>query len=238
LEALPLDDRAKDLKDLDLRHEALPIQRSLGTYWCIESDMLGFRIELKEIPLSRRGILSTISSVFDLLRIVSSVILVGKQILQGLCSQNIDWDDPAPDEILPRWERWRTKLPLLEDVRIHRCVKPPSFGSPVQTEIHCFSDASESGIGQVSCLRIVNAKNQVDVSSLMAKSRVAPLKPVSIPRLELTAAVASVNVTTMLKNELDYVRQLTVRLLDLPTSRAQSVIFWKRDCGTAIPQNT
>ena len=63
LEALPKDDRATDLKDIDLRHDALPIQRSLGTYRCIESGTLGFRIELKEKPLSRRRILSTISSV-------------------------------------------------------------------------------------------------------------------------------------------------------------------------------
>ena len=52
LEALPPEDRAKDLKDLDLRHDALPIQRSLGTYWCIESDTLAFRIELKDKPVS------------------------------------------------------------------------------------------------------------------------------------------------------------------------------------------
>ena len=48
LEALPKDDRAKDLKDLDLRHATLPIQRSLGIFWCIESDTLGFRLELKD----------------------------------------------------------------------------------------------------------------------------------------------------------------------------------------------
>ena len=64
LETLPPEDRAKDLKDLDLRHDALPIQRSLGTYWCIESDTLGFRIEQKDKPLSRRGVLSTVSSEF------------------------------------------------------------------------------------------------------------------------------------------------------------------------------
>ena len=52
LEALPVEDRAKDLKDLDLRTDALPIQRSLGTYCCMESDTLGFHIELKDKPLS------------------------------------------------------------------------------------------------------------------------------------------------------------------------------------------
>ncbi|KAK3735268.1 hypothetical protein QZH41_001047 [Actinostola sp. cb2023] len=71
LEALPAEDRAKDLKDLDLRHDPMPIQRSLGTYWCIESDTFGFRIELTAKPMTRRGILSTISSVYDPLGAVS-----------------------------------------------------------------------------------------------------------------------------------------------------------------------
>ena len=74
LEVLPVNDRAKDLKDLDLRHDILPVPRSLGTFWCIESDTLGFRIELKDKPTTRRGILSTISSVYDPLGIVSPVI--------------------------------------------------------------------------------------------------------------------------------------------------------------------
>ena len=116
----------------------------------------------------------------------------------------MDWDDPVPEEILPRWERWRTELPLLEKVKTQRCVKPPGFGSPILTEVHSFADASESGIGQVSYLRLINEKGEVHVSFLMAKLRVPPIKPLSIPRMELTAAVVSVNVTTMLKSELDY----------------------------------
>ena len=156
LEALPKDDCARDLKDLDLRYDALPVQRSLGTYWCIESDTLGFRIELKDKPLSRRGILSTISSVYDPLGIVSPVILTGKQILQDLCCQKVDWDDPLPDEIIARWGRWRTELPQLEKVKLNRCIKPPGFGSPVQAEVHSFSDASESGIG-----RLISSNSQL-----------------------------------------------------------------------------
>ena len=170
LEALPKDDQAKDLKDLDLRHDTLPFQRSLGTFWCIESDTLGFCIELKDKLLSRRGILSTISSVYDPLGVVSPVILCGKLILQDLCRQNVDWDDPVPEEILPRWERWRNELPLLENVSIQRCFKPPGFGKVVQSEVHSFSDASQSGIGQVSYLRVVNENKDGHISFLMSKA--------------------------------------------------------------------
>ncbi|XP_031551909.1 uncharacterized protein LOC116289173 [Actinia tenebrosa] len=204
LEAIPKGDRAKDLKDLDLRHDALPFQRSLGNYWCIESDTPGFRIELKDKPLTGRGILSTTSSVYDPLGIVSPVILAGKQLLQILCQQNVGWDDPVPDDIAQKWERWRSELPLLEKVKIDRCVKPPGFGIPVKAEVHSFSDGSDDGLGQVSYLRLVNARGEVHVSFLMAKSRVGPLKAISIPRMELTASVISVNVADMLKSELNY----------------------------------
>ena len=127
----------------------------------------------------------------------------GKQILQALCRQNVNWDDPIPTDILPLWEKWRTELPLLEKLKFPRCLKPSEFGDPVKTEIHSFSDASDNGIGQISYVRMINQRNEVHVSFLMAKSRVAPIKPISIPRLELTAAVVSVNVTRMLKSELD-----------------------------------
>ena len=100
----------------------------------------------------------------------------------------MDCDDPLPDETITRWERWRTELPLLEKVKLN-CVKPPGFGSPFQAKLHSFSDPSESGIGQVSYLRTVNSKGEVHVSFLMAKSRLATIKPISIPRMELTAAV-------------------------------------------------
>ena len=100
----------------------------------------------------------------------------------------------------------REELPdsCIQKVKLNCCVKPPGFGSPVQAEVHSFSDASQSGIGQVSYLRTVNSKGEVHVSFLIAKSRVAPIKPISIPRMEPTAAVVSVNVTKMLQSELNY----------------------------------
>ena len=62
LEAMPVEDCSKDLKDLDLRHDVLPDQRSPGTYWCIEYDTIRFRIERKDKPLTRREILPTVCS--------------------------------------------------------------------------------------------------------------------------------------------------------------------------------
>ena len=59
------EDRAKGVKDLDLHSDILPIERALGVQWCVESDAFQFRIVLQDKPLARRGILSTVSSVYD-----------------------------------------------------------------------------------------------------------------------------------------------------------------------------
>ena len=132
----------------------------------------------------------------------------------------MNWDDPIPTDILPLWEKWRTELPLLEKLKFPRCLMPSEFGDPVKTEIHSFSDASDNGIGQISYVRMINQRNEVPVSFLMAKSRVAPIKPISIPRLELTAAVVSVNVTRMLKSELDVDNVQCYFYITTPTLRS------------------
>ena len=65
LETVAPEDRTPHLKSLDFTEDHLPIERALGTQWCIESDSFQFRITLQDKPFTRRGILSTVSSIFD-----------------------------------------------------------------------------------------------------------------------------------------------------------------------------
>ncbi|XP_064647104.1 uncharacterized protein LOC135499961 [Lineus longissimus] len=123
-------------------------------------------------------------------------------ILQQLCRNNTDWDQPLPDELRPQWEDWRQDLHNLSNLKIQRCYKPSEFGTFKSAELHHFSDASLTGYGQCSYLRQVDMQGQVYCSLVMAKARVAPLKPVTIPRLELQAAVVSVKICALLNHEL------------------------------------
>ena len=200
ISAISHEDRASTLKNLDLHNDRLPIERALGIYWCVQSDTFQMCITLQDTPLTRRGILSTISSIYDPLGLVAPVLLVGKQLLQELCREGTDWDDPVPDHIRIRWEKWRNELCLLNDFKVRRCFKPNGFGPVKSTELHHFSDASASGYGQCSYIRLVNVHEEVHCELVMAKSRVSPLKTITIPRLELTAALVSVRVSTMLYN--------------------------------------
>ena len=204
IEAIPSEDRAKGLQDLDLNHDSLPAERTLGIIWCIELDCFQFKIDVQVSPLTRRGVLSTISSVFDPLGFAAPLILVGKQILQDLCRENCDWDDPIPDRLKSKWEQWCQELHILEHLKVRRCYKPDDFGETVSAELHHFSDASQSGYGQCTYLRLMDNTKRVHCSLVMGKARVAPLKSVTIPRLELSAAVVSARSSKWLENELAF----------------------------------
>ena len=204
LEAFPEDDRAKGLKNLDLNQNSLPMERALGVQWCVETDSFQFRIDLQDKPLTRRGILSTVSSVYDPLGFLAPFILTGKQILQQLCRDKADWDEPIADQTRVKWARWRSELLDLEALKIPRCFVPDRFGEPSSIELHHFSNARVNGYGQCSYLRLINKSNQVHCSFAMGKSRVTPLKNVTIPRLELTAALVSTKVSSILRRELGY----------------------------------
>ena len=201
---IPPEDLVKGLTDIDIFCESLPVERTLGVLWNIESDCFQFRVTLSNKPLTRRGLLSTVSSIYDPLGFISPLVLLGKQILQQMCSESIGWDDPIPDSLRMKWESWRQSLFGLESIKINRCLKPDNFGTIRTAEFNHFSDASSTGYGQCSYLRLVNTENKVHCSLLMAKSRVAPLKSITVPRMELTAALVSVRVSSLLQRELEY----------------------------------
>ena len=150
-----------------------------------------------------RGMLSTVSSIFDPLgSVVVPVSLEGKKMLQELWEENTGWDDPVPAELKAKWERWRSNLPLLQEFSVPRCCKPKNFGHVTKRELHHFSDASNKWYRQCSYLRLTDERDQIHCSFVIGKSRVTPLKPVAIPTLELTAAVTSVRISDQLRREL------------------------------------
>ncbi|XP_033762629.1 uncharacterized protein LOC117344089 [Pecten maximus] len=203
MSSLPVDERAKEVKDLDLDQDTLPIERALGVQWCIESDIFRFKIVIKDQPLTRRGILSMVSSVYDPLGFLAPFVLTAKVILQELCKLQLGWDDQVPNGFQDQWCLWIKDLQKLSDFKVDRCIKPPGFGDIQSAQLHHFADASETGYGTVSYLRMKNAEGKTHCTFVMGKSRVSPLKQTTIPRLELTAATVAIRTDKMLKDELD-----------------------------------
>ncbi|XP_028408734.1 uncharacterized protein LOC114531301 [Dendronephthya gigantea] len=202
LESVPESERAAKVKNLDF--DQTSIERALGVGWNVSSDTFGFSVVIKDRPSTRRGILSVVSSVYDPLGFAAPFILIAKLILQDLCRSKLDWDDQIPEEHLNRWQAWLIDLPNLEKLAINRCFKPKTANqSGINSiQLHHFSDASQNGYGAVTYLRTENSSGEVTCSFVMGKSRLAPIKPVTIPRMELSAAVVSTKLERMVKNEL------------------------------------
>ncbi|PFX11031.1 hypothetical protein AWC38_SpisGene25554, partial [Stylophora pistillata] len=146
LESIPEDERSKEVRSITLDCHNLPIERALGIQWCVQSDCFGFRIVINSKPFTRRGVMSTISSIFDPLGFIAPFTLLAKKLLQDFCrNEDLDWDDDIPEDCRSKWLRWCGKLPLLEQFHIDWCYKPPGFGPVVSRQLHLFSDASTVG---------------------------------------------------------------------------------------------
>ena len=216
IESIPIEDRAESTEHIGLG-ESVQSQGALGMVWLVESDKLAFRIEVKDRPPTRRGILSIVSGIYDPLGYVSPVILPAKQVLQNLSKLQISWDEPIPELYRKQWNQWIETVPELSAFTVPRCLLPSSFGTPTSVQVHNFSDASEVGYGVVSYLRFTNQEDDVHCSLVLSKSRVAPLKQITVPRLELAAATVAVKINYMIQKELEFPIERTFYWTDSTT---------------------
>jgi hypothetical protein len=199
--SLPESERSTTATSLDLSEPHL--ERALDVHWDVRNDEFVFKISVKEKPATRRGILSIVSSVYDPLGFAAPFILQAKQIMQDLCRKNLGWDDEISEEDMSRWQNGLEELPKLEKLTVKRCFRPHEFEEIATSELHHFSDASQKGYGAVSYLKIVDKRGKMRCSFVMGKSRLAPLKAVTIPRMELSAAVVATRLDQIIRSEID-----------------------------------
>lgn len=176
MEALSTEDLAENVRSLDLRRDNLPAQRSFGVFWDLETDAFTYRVSTSDKPLTRRGVLSVVNSVYDPLGLAAPVLLHGRLLLQQLVSMGkkktatgpLGWDDPLPEEL-----DWAGKAGRMQNVSIRRCYHSPQFGPVTRAELHAFSDASQGAIDVTVCLRLFNYKEDDSVPNVFGQAKVA-----------------------------------------------------------------
>ena len=199
LNCIPEEDRAKEVKDLS----SLGCSKVLGVKWDISQDTFCVTVNVSESEtLTRKQVLSVIASCFDPLGLVSPMIIAGKLLFQYATRLKCSWDDHVPIDILSEWNKWIGELQKLESLNILRCIKPSLFDDAA-IELHLFSDASLHAYGVCCYVRCVNKQGQIFTALLVSKSKVAPIKSVTVPRLELQAAVLAARMNSTLQNEFD-----------------------------------
>ncbi|KAL0881752.1 hypothetical protein ABMA27_001541 [Loxostege sticticalis] len=171
--------------------------KTLGLLWSCKEDKFIFNVNpTTKSSITKRTILSIVSQIFDPLGLINPCILVAKVILQKLWSSKYDWDEDLPSDICDMWSTFLNSLNHIKIIKIPRYVL---CDLPFLIELHIFSDASMQAYSACVYLKSVSNK-QVSVHLIAAKSRVSPIKPMTMPRLELCGALLATRLTDKVKS--------------------------------------
>lgn len=188
LDSIP--EELRETSDLQILASPADVQKALGVHWSSQVDDLHISTPSDQpaSTVTKRQLVSVMARVFDPLGWFSPAIMTLRMIVQEAWTLKVGWDKELPQAIFLVWTGWLQEMPLLTDFPIHRPYR--QLGKRAKSrEIHGFCDASEGGFGGVVYLRSLYEDNTITMDLIVAKGRVAPLKALTIPRLELQGAV-------------------------------------------------
>lgn len=202
---LPVESRSESSVLWFSQESADPQERTLGLVWQCKSDTLRYKHQQSESPEpTMRNIYRLLARQYDPLGFLIPYTTRAKVIVQHLWNKKRGWDDPhLPEDLLHAWRLWESELSQLSQIMLPRCFTDPHLDcSNSIRSIHVFCDASERAYGSVAYLRTERGEGQVYVTFLAARSRVAPKRQLSIPRLELCGALTGAQLASVLRKEL------------------------------------
>ncbi|XP_014681598.1 PREDICTED: uncharacterized protein LOC106821347 [Priapulus caudatus] len=189
-------------------------QKVLGVVWDPASDEMKYKVKPVHVKdkqiLTKRMVLSELARVYDPIGFTAAFLIRGKILMQKLWQRGIDWDDDLQASEKSEWRKFFLELEHLEGVSFPRCL----MRKPVPVELVIFCDASEDAFRAVAYTRWEESEGIFGVRFLSAKSRVAPLKCLSIPRLELQAAVIASRLCGTIRKEMSVDFESVVFLSD------------------------
>ena len=223
LQTIPSEDRACQL---ELSEDNSLATKTLGIIWLAEGDVFTFKSKMieKEFKPTKRNVLKKIATLFDPLGFLSPFIIRAKMIMQEIWIAGTGWDDLLSDELVDKINLWFSELDQLQHLKIPRCLQQKN--ESVKINLHTFVDASQGAYGAVVYVRIEYWDKTVSVRLVAAKTKVAPLQSVGIPRMELMGACLGVKLTQSIVKTLLIPIQYVVFWCD-----STSVLWWIRGHG-------
>ncbi|XP_065355015.1 uncharacterized protein LOC135949392 [Calliphora vicina] len=179
----------EDLLDEDfLKLDASSTIKTLGIRWNAITDSFYYVVDTIEVTPSttKRRILSVIARLFNPLGWLGPIVIIAKILMQELWEEKSDWDEGVSPLILTQWNSFLKNLPFVTNIKIPRWI---GFSPQYRIEIHGFCDASEKAYCGSVYIRTESSEGQIDSNLLVAKTKVAPIKRTTIPKLELCGAL-------------------------------------------------
>lgn len=193
----------------------------LGLLWNTQTDVLRFKFQQMIPPtnITKRTVVSAIAKLFDPIGLLAPIIVRGKSLIQDLWRIRIDWDEPMPADFVQRWIEYNDSLSIIEQITVPRWLNTRN-GSEIQ--LHGFADASSIAYGATIYIRVIAPNGEPSCFLLGCKTRIAPVKTITIPRLELCAA-------ELLARYMLYVRSVLTSLANIQVTfwtDSEVVLFW------------
>jgi len=190
---VPIEDRAKG--SLEVQDSTLPSIKALGVRWNAATDIFEFSTSQIKVPVTvtKRTLLSRVATLFDPMQWLAPFTIRVKILLQQTWIEGLQWDEPLSPSLTTAVEGWFEELDRIEGISLPRCYfKALPSG---EISLHTFSDASSKAYAAATYVRHAKEDGEVEIALVAAKARVAPLRAVSIPRLELMGAVLGYRLT-------------------------------------------
>lgn len=178
--------------------------KTLGIWWSHREDVFQFKVSTTKIreQTSKRKIMSDVCKLFDPIGWISPITIKAKIFLQSLWAlTDVGWDDRLPDHKLNEWQLYRQQLNEVESIQIPRWI---GTEPAMKVQFHGFADASNLAFAAVVYTRIVKENGKIEISLISSKTKVAPLKTITIPKLELCGCLLLANLVTRIKKSFNF----------------------------------
>ena len=190
------------------------IVKVLGMIWSVDDDRISLcdlKKTIETYNLTKRLMLQQIALIFDPLGLFVPVIIRFKIIIQDVWKEKTDWDEKVSENVSRKWDKIKKDLSVLSSIKIKRCINCLYDNS--HYELITFTDASKRAYAVAVYLRIITG-NDIQVNLVYAKARLAPIKGVSIPRLELLGVLIGCRVSAFVVEQLDIPNITQILLTD------------------------
>lgn len=187
-------DKSDPLSVLNFDHSEST--KTLGIQWSSSADILLHQIAIKSLDsnyITKRIVLSNIARIFDPLGLISPCVITLKILLQDIWAEGVDWDTELSVTLYKTWTRFAENAKVFHFLEVPRYVLSPNTSN---VELHGFCDASQRAYAAAIYLRSVDNNNILKVALLCAKTKVAPIKKLTIPRLELCGVLLLARLST------------------------------------------